>query len=132
MSDYVKKLLIHWAIAFTIALTSFLLVFFLRTGYKNFLARFIDPFFLSSAVLFGLSGLIFVSRCGMFDMINYGFKAMGYSFQKNPGERKYKDLPDYVEQKSEKRKNSRFVYEAYLVPATICMILAIVFHFVSM
>lgn len=131
MSDYVKKEVIHWSIAFVIALTCFLLVYFLKLDYKNALARFVDPFFLGAAFLYGVSGLIFVSRCGMFDTINYGFKAVGYSFMKDPTERKYRDLTDYVEQKNAIRKNSRFIYEAYLGVGTICLVLAIIFYFVS-
>ena len=121
---YKVKLLLTWLVSSLFCVVGFVGVLF---GYGNYtLSGFSNACFIPSFVFLCIVGLIFCSRCGAFDTFSYGFIAVGNSFSKDPTSRKYKDMHDYKEKKTQKRKNSKPSYLALLIPPVLMFMAFIV------
>lgn len=139
MTKRLKKILISWGIAFLIGGGLFVLIFFIKgadTGYSLQLAS--DATFIPGAVILLFVALMAIGRYGTFDLMQYGMIKFWHYVRPN---RRKKDEPDakkgafgtphdYIEYKTERRKQRPTYYLPYLVVGGILLILGIIFGLV--
>lgn len=119
-----KKKIINWA--FAILLPSvFVPTVALCTNFG-----LSNSFLVPSICFLGGCALVFVIRCGTFDLFSYQFVNFWYSFIRH-SPKKYKNLGQYREVHSEKRKLHSAPYLPYLTIGSLLLVLAIIFAFVT-
>ena len=116
LKKFYKSYLISLGIFFAIGLTIFLIFFFVLSP--------IDGATLSSVILLGLGGLMFVANEGFFDIFSYGFKQLGTAmFRKKANDEN--DFPNYKEQKRTKREETPKYFLSALAVGVIFLIVMI-------
>lgn len=114
----------HAIVALALAAMSFCLVYFLRPS-KAY-DGLSDAFFVTGAVLFGVAGMLFITRQGTFDVLGYGVKRLVDQFTHHD-DPEYKNAGDYSLAKQEKRRGARFPYWIYLALCLLAFALGILF-----
>lgn len=113
-------------IAFAVGGLIFILYFFLN-GH-----RFIDAvngMALSSILLAGGAILTILARLGAFDTFAYGFRQLGHAmFSRNP--RKFNNMVEYKQAKTEERKGKRKSYYPVLIVAALFIIALVVLEII--
>ena len=128
MKEKTRTYLIHSAVALSIAVTAFCLVFFLRKLYT--FTGYCDAFFISSIITLCCSGFAFVHRSGTFDVLHYGMSRLLAQWT-HKDEKKYANAGDYHEVMKEKRQSNPFPYLPYLILGSVLLVIAIVFLILS-
>ena len=124
-----KRVITTWIIASTISLAMVISIFFTRPIYNW--AALSDATFIPSALLLGISALVWISRSGTFDTAAYSFVAIGARFK--PREvRRYKDAYDYKVQADERRAKSGGYILPFLSWGGLLLIIAVISSILSM
>lgn len=84
-----------------------------------------NSFFIPGAVLIGIGFLSLLTYFGFFDFVGYGFTSV-YQSLKKESIREYKDLIDYKEKKTLKRKDNKFIYIPYFIFGLIFLIVSLI------
>ena len=126
------KLFVNWKkslIIFGLGLFIFL-IYIILNGFDNII-YYCDACFISGFIIISISILSVLSYFGAFDTISYSFYAFSRAFtkEKELGEKKYKDLVDYVEKKKNTRKKFAYSFLPYVYSGLLFMIAAIILFF---
>ena len=88
-----------------------------------------DASFIVTAIYFSVAVLMLVAYFGFFDTFAYGFISVGnIFFRPFKVQKKYEDLIDYKEQKSEKRKSGGHFYLPFFLLSIIGIISTTTFY----
>lgn len=119
-----KKKIIAWIVAVLIPAVVVPTVYFCTSfGLSN-------TFLLPGVIYLAGCGLVFVVRCGVFDLFSYQFVNFWYSWARR-APKKYDDVLQYRETHEEKRKRNPAPYLPFLSIGILLVVLAIIFAFVK-
>ncbi len=95
-----KEKILHWSLAGGLALLGFFLLFFF-VGDRHY-GGASDAFFVVGVVELAIAGLLWVTRLGAFDVLNYSFQNFFGYFRANY-QKRWDTAYDYEEHMKEKR-----------------------------
>jgi len=127
MNEKTKKNLISAAIAFSIGLVAFCLVFFLRQDYSSRGAS--DACLFAGMLLLLVTLLYYVGRTGIFDLFSFTMNAWWQNMRAHPAEQWASPIA-YKEYKKENRRKKKAITWPYLAMAAFSIVASIVFSLV--
>lgn len=127
-SSIVPKI-IAWVFYATIAATVFTVRWFV-SGMANTLYGTYDCLFLAGIIVALLGALTLVAYFGAFDMFSYGFMSIFGHMRPNPAPMKYKDYPEYLEAKKQKRAMNKHYFLPYVVIGGSLLIAALIVYLI--
>jgi len=124
-----KRVITTWIIASIISVVMTLSIFFTRPLYNW--AALSDATFIPSALLLGITVLMWIARAGTFDIASYSFASISARFR--PRElRRYKDAYDYKVQADERRAKGGGYVLPFLSWGGLLLIVAVISSILSM
>lgn len=126
------KLFVNWKKSLVIFVIGLIIsLIYLCTNGFNSAISYCNAFFISGFIIIAISILSTLSYFGAFDTISYSFYSLGRVFtkEKEMGEKKYKDLVDYVEKKKATRKKFLYSFLPYVYSGLIFMLASIILFF---
>ena len=128
LKKYLKAYLFTFVISFLFGALVFVLIFFLSKN-KMTVVGALNSSAISAVILLSFGILAFVSSCGMFDSMTYGFSQLGSSMFAKKANRHH-DFQSYREEKMAKRQASANYYVAilfasvpFVIAATVLLII---------
>jgi hypothetical protein len=118
-----------WVTAFIFAAGLFLLILIGRGLYNPF--GLSDAFFVSGAVLIGISALRVIYRTGVYDVSGYGLNTFVQSFRRDQ-KRTYQNIYDYKDQQLAKRQKRPFYALPYFTIGVTLLALAYLFSSIAL
>ena len=126
LKDYflnpIFSIVFRYSFAFLLGLSVFLAMFF--TSDRSLLAS-CNACFIPGVVLVGIGFFSILNLLGFFDLAEYGTVSIVQSFKRD-SVREYKDLVDYKEKKTIKRKKRRLVFLPYMIFGLIWIVASII------